>query len=296
MKVTRRQFLTLLGASSAAMVVGAPLQALALPPGAKKVIWLQGSGCTGCSVSFLNRISAQAPQTADDVLLDIVELDFHTTLMAAAGDSAVSAAEAVYAAGGYLLVVEGGVPTAFGGAACWAWTRNGVDMTFLDVVKRYAGKAAGIICIGNCASWGGIASSYPNPTSVKGVSAATGKKTINVAGCPAHPDWFVWVVAQVLTGATIALDSYGRPKALFGRTVHEQCPRRERERDNLAFGVDSYCLEELGCRGPETKAPCPIGKWNGGVNWCVDANAPCIGCTEPNFPVRGLMGYGESED
>jgi hydrogenase small subunit len=29
---------------------------------------------------------------------------------------------------------------------------------------------------------------------------------------------------------------------------------------------------------------CPSTLWNGGVNWCINANAPCIGCTNPDFP------------
>lgn len=294
MFVSRRQFLEVLGASSAALAAGNPMEALALPVGAQKVIWLQGSGCTGCSVSFLNRIADVAPQTADAVLLDIVELDFHTTLMTASGDTAVSAAMAVYNAGGYLLVVEGGVPTAFGGAACWAWRQGTAEVTFLSAVRRFAAKAVGIVCIGNCAAYGGVAAAPPNPTGVVGVKAATGRTTINIAGCPAHPDWFVWVVAQLLGGVSITLDSFGRPSALYKKPIHEICPRKEHENENISFGVDGYCLKKLGCRGPKTKAVCPVGKWNGGVNWCIDANTPCIGCTEPNFPVRGLMGYGES--
>jgi NiFe hydrogenase small subunit HydA len=200
------------------------------------------------------------------------------------------AAENAFKVGQYVLVIEGGVPTAFQGHACLAWTLNGVEYTFKDVVTRYASKAAAILCIGNCAAYGGIAAASPNPAGVVSVSALTGKATINIPGCPAHPDWFIWVVAQYLAGARITLDGYGRPKALFERTVHERCPRKEREREGLTFGVDGYCLEELGCKGPETKAPCPVGKWNGGVNWCIDANAPCIGCTEPTFPLKGLMG------
>ena len=31
------------------------------------------------------------------------------------------------------------------------------------------------------------------------------------------------------------------------------------------------------------KADCPKRKWNAGVMWCVDANAPCIGCASPQF-------------
>jgi len=295
MKISRRQFLTLLGASSATAAVGIPLQSLALPAGAKKVIWLIGSACSGCSVSFLNRIATVAPQTAGDVLLDIVEVDFHQALMVASGELAVSASEAVFLAGGYLLVIEGGIPTSFAGRACWVWSRNGVDIPFQDVVRRYASRAAGIICLGNCASWGGVPSAYPNPTGVKGVKALTGLNTINVPGCPPHPDWFIWVVAQVLAGANIALDGSGRPTALFGRTVHSQCPRRGRE-EAETFGVDNECLIELGCKGPSTMAGCPVGKWNGAVNWCADSNAPCIGCAEPSFPLSGLMGPGTGGD
>ena len=34
--------------------------------------------------------------------------------------------------GGYVLAVEGGIPTAFDGNACWAWRENGHDVTFAD--------------------------------------------------------------------------------------------------------------------------------------------------------------------
>ena len=95
--------------------------------------------------------------------------------MASAGQEAVAEAEAVYQKGGYVLAVEGGVPTAFNGSACWAWTYNGVEVTFLDAVKALAGKAAAILCIGTCAAWGGIPAAPPNPAGIKGVKAVTGK-------------------------------------------------------------------------------------------------------------------------
>jgi hydrogenase small subunit len=295
MEISRRHFLSVLGASSLAAIAGPALDALALPANAKKAIWLQGSGCTGCSVSFLNRISSVSPTSAADVLLNLVEVDYQPTIMSASGELAVSAAEAVYAQGGYVLLVEGGVPTAFGGAACWGWSMGGKDYTFLEIVNKYVSKAAATICIGTCASWGGVSAAYPNPTAVKGVAQATGKKTVNIAGCPPHPDWIVWGLAQVLAGTPVALDSYSRPTALYGRTVHDRCPREEME-ETKSFGVDNRCLKEIGCKGPTTKAPCPTGKWNNAVNWCVDSNAPCIGCTEASFPVQGLMGIGTGTD
>jgi hydrogenase small subunit len=118
---------------------------------------------------------------------------------------------------------------------------------------------------------------------VKGVQAVTGKNTINIAGCPTHPDWIVYAVARLLAGQSLPLDGYGRPSALFNRTVHSVCPRRERG-EAERFGVDGRCLEELGCRGPVTRANCPTLRWNNQASWCIEVNAPCLGCTEPTFP------------
>jgi hydrogenase small subunit len=289
MEISRRHFLSILGASSLAAITGPAMSALALPANPVKVIWLQGSGCTGCSVSFLNRISGEAPASAADVLLNLVEVDYHPNIMAASGELAVSAAEAVYAEGGYVLLVEGGVPTAFGGAACWGWSMGGKDYTFYDIVNKYASKAAAVVCIGTCASWGGMSAAYPNPTAVQGVGRATGRPTINIAGCPPHPDWIIWGIAQLLAGVAVPLDSFGRPTALYQYTVHDCCPRNGTEQAT-EYGVDGHCLRALGCHGPETVAPCPAYLWNNGVNWCVDSNAPCIGCSEATFPERGLVG------
>jgi len=334
MNVSRRDFLKFCGLSAAAVglstsELGLLEKALASPSG-PSVIWLQGSGCTGCSVSFLNLFtggasvpsgpgsstkfkaflplvtrdwqhSEPAPNpgpdptpapspspgpsagTAADVLINNINLVYHPNLMSLAGQDAVAQAEAAYNKGGYLLAVEGGIPTAFGGRACYAWTYNEQEVTFEQAVRTLADKAAGILCIGTCAAWGGIPAAPPNPTGVMGVKALTGKDTINIPGCPTHPDWIVWAVVQLLLGKPIALDSFGRPTQFFGTTVHDQCPRNGLTKATT-IGVDNNCLMDLGCRGPATMANCPLQKWNNQVNWCVDANAPCIGCTEPGFP------------
>jgi hydrogenase small subunit len=287
MKVTRRDFLKFCGISAAALGLSAGdlkllKEALANPNG-PTVLWLQGTSCTGCSISFLNRISNTAPTTAADLLINSINLAYHPNLMALAGDAAVAVAENAYNTGGYVLAVEGGAPTNFGGNTCLAWSYNGEDVTFQEAVLDLSSRAAAILAIGTCASYGGIAAAPPNPTGVKSIKALTGKTTINIAGCPPHPDWVVWTVAQLLLGKNIAVDSYGRPTTLFNKTVHNQCPRRETEEAGT-FGIDNRCLEELGCRGPKTIANCPKVLWNGGVNWCIDANAPCLGCTNPNFP------------
>jgi hydrogenase small subunit len=291
MKVSRRDFLKFLGASAATLGLSGTdlgrLQKVLASQTGPSVIWLQGAACTGCSESFLNRISSTDPKTAADVLIKSVNLMYHPNLMASAGEDAVDQAEAAYNKGGYVLAVEGGVPTAFGGNTCWAWSVGGREVTFQEVVTTLAGRAAAILCIGTCASWGGIPAAPPNLTGVKGVKAATGKNTINIAGCPPHPDWIVWTIVQILLGKPITFDSFGRPTALFGRKIHDRCPRKEFDKAD-DFGIDLRCLKELGCRGPKTKANCQTQLWNGGANWCVDANALCIGCTEPQFPYTQL--------
>jgi hydrogenase small subunit len=289
MHITRRDFLKICGVSAAALGLSATdlfrLEQVLAATDAPTVLWLSGSSCTGCSISFLNHISASAPTDAGDILLNHINLAYHPNLMAAAGQTAAQAAYEAYNQGGYVLAVEGGVPTAFGGRACWPWTYNGTEETFQEVVTKFAGKAAAILCIGTCASWGGIPASgvtYVNPTQVKGVGAVTGKSTINIGGCPPHPNWVVWAIAQLLLGNPISRDSHGRPTYIFREDIHEDCPREDMNQVST-FGVNG-CLMGLGCRGPGTRANCASLKWNNGQSWCVEANAPCYGCTEPTFP------------
>jgi len=300
MNISRRDFLKFCTASSATLALS-PLdllnleQALANPNG-PSVLWLQGSGCTGCSVSLLNRISGAAPTTVGDLLINTINLAYHPNLMAAAGDSAVKIARDVAATGNYILAVEGGIPTAYGGAPCWAWAENGTDVTVANAVASLASRAKAVLAIGTCACWGGMSAAAPNPTGVKGVSAVIQKPTVNIAGCPPHPDWIVSTIAQyITTGSAGTLDSYGRPTALFGRTVHDQCPREEHGRATV-YGMDNYCLRSLGCYGPVTRAGCARTLWNGGNNWCIDANAQCIGCTEPSFPGAPLRFHAAFDD
>jgi hydrogenase small subunit len=298
MILSRRDFLNMCKTSSLALGLSAldivKLQEALANPNAPTILWLQGSACTGCTVSLLNYVSAARPADIADLLINNVNLAYHNTAMAAVADTGLEALDAAYAKGGYVLAVEGGVPTAFGGHACIAWSRNGQDVTFQDAVKTLAARASSILCIGTCASWGGVPAAPPNPTAVRGVGIITGRRTINIAGCPPHPNWIVWTIANLLLGRVGELDDKGRPKALFSRSVHERCPRKEMP-EAWTYGQDGRCLEEMMCAGPKTRANCPTIGWNNNANWCVDANSPCIGCTEPLFPRYTLRGIGESK-
>jgi hydrogenase small subunit len=253
------------------------------------VVWLQAQSCSGCSVSLLNSIHYA---TIDDLLINTLDLNFHSTVMSAAGDLAVGAAEAARAVPGYVLVVEGAIPTAAGGEYCYLWP----GMTALQAVQAYSQDAGFVLAVGTCAAYGGIPGGAGNLTNAKGLSEIVGRRTpvINLPGCPAHPDWIVGTIVHLLTeGRAPNLDICGRPRDFYRRPIHSQCPNRQGFFDTNQFAGElgeEGCLFRLGCRGQWTASDCPIRQWNSagageyGVNWCIGAGAPCQGCTEPAFP------------
>ncbi len=295
MEVSRRDFLKYCGISAGALGLSmldlGLLNSALAADGAPSVIWLQGSSCCGCSISLINRIAATVPKTVDELLTSSIDLIFHPNLMGPAGSEAVAAVRSIQ---NYILVLEGGVPTIFNGSACTVWTENDIDVTYGEAMRSLAPNAMKVICVGQCACFGGIPASGGNPTQIVSAPTYLAMPTINIAGCPPHPDWMIGTIAQLLAGKNVALDKYGRPADLFARTVHSRCPLRERDEADT-FGVRNRCLKELGCRGPHTYCNCPDMKWNNGVSWCVNAGGPCIGCTEPSFPGTNSFYSGEGE-
>ena len=256
------------------------------------VVWLQASTCSGCSVSVLN---ASAPKITDLLLSEVIpgrhiNLRFQATVMAGAGEPVVAILERIpkEEPGGYLLVVEGSIPTADGGI----YGTLGEE-PMVDRVTSLAKEAMAILAIGTCASYGGMFAADPNPGGCVGVGALLREQgidvpVINIPGCPPHPDWFVGTVAAVLVGGieSVRTDELGRPSRFFGQLIHENCPRRAYfdEGKFAAHLSDEGCLYELGCKGTITHADCPLRRWNGGTNWVIGSGAPCNGCTEPEFP------------
>ncbi len=262
------------------------------------VIYLQAAACSGCAVSMLN----SASPTIKNILIDQItpgvhiNLKFHPVIMAAAGDLALQVMEDTVKRqkGEYVLVVDGAIPTADGGIYSVIGERNGKPVPVMERLKELAADAMAVIALGTCAAFGGIPAAPPNPTgckSVQKVLEASGikKPLINVPGCPPHPDWFVGTVAGIILNGLPKpeeLDDFLRPKAFYGKLVHENCPRRayfDEGKFAKKFG-DEGCLYELGCKGPITHADCPLRHWNSGTNWVIGAGAPCNGCTQPEFP------------
>ncbi len=292
--VSRREFMQFCAATAATLGLGAGAES-AIAKAVEKakrpsVIWLHFQECTGCSESLLR---AEHP-TLEKLILDVISLDYHETLMAAAGHQAEAARNAAMEAnkGKYILVVEGAIPTKANGIYCKVGGKTAIDLT-----KECAANAAAVIAIGSCASWGGMPSTIPSiagfdssPTGSSGVADVLGKPVVTIPGCPPNPYNFLATAVHFLTfGKLPEIDNLGRPKFAYGRIIHEHCERRahfDAGRFAHEFGDEGhrkgYCLYKLGCKGPETYANCStIGFGDvGESNWPVACGHPCIGCSE----------------
>jgi [NiFe] hydrogenase small subunit len=224
----------------------------------------------------------------DELVLEILSVEYHETIMAAAGYQAeenLRNAVEKYK-GKFVCVVEGSIATKYDGGY-----GKVAGKSFLEIAKEVVPHAAATICMGTCATFGGVPAAKPNPGGYKGVGDALGLPTLNISGCPPNPINLIGtVVNYLLLGKLPALDDKGRPLFAYGKTIHDQCPRRahfENEEFVTEFGsaeaAKGYCLYKMGCRGPETYNNCPIAKFNDGTSWPVQAGHPCIGCSEPDF-------------
>ncbi|MCD4675374.1 MAG: hydrogenase small subunit [Desulfobacula sp.] len=292
--VSRRNFLKTVTGTAAGIgisqvfnpaLVSAMEKALETHP----VLWIQGQGCSGCSVSLLNNVD---PSIAD-VLLKVISLQFHPTVMASEGETAL---ENLYKIaeeykGKFSLAVEGSIPMAADGKYCIIGELNHKEITMVDLVKDLGAKAGSVLAVGTCAAYGGIPAAEGSETGATGVMEffkTYGIKTpvVNIPGCPSHPDWIVGSIVHLLTKGLPELDDDGRPVVFFGENIHDNCSHiDEYDAGEMSekFSDPKGCRMDLGCKGPDTYADCYKRKWNSGMNWCVD-NAVCIGCVEPGFP------------
>lgn len=140
------------------------------------VFWVQGQGCTGCSVTLLN---STHPSIAD-VLLKIISLEFHPTVMAAEGEGAYEHMMRVAEKfkGKFIFAVEGAVPVAHDGKCCVVAEANHHEVTMTEVTKVLAANAAAVLAVGTCAAYGGIPAGKGNETGAMGVSAFLKKEGI----------------------------------------------------------------------------------------------------------------------
>jgi hydrogenase small subunit len=292
--VSRRGFLKALTGTAAGIGLSQminPALVSAMKKGLENhpVLWIQGQGCTGCSVSLLNSVE---PSIAK-VLLDIISLQYHPTIMASEGESALHNLYKIAEEykGKFSLVVEGAIPLAANGKYCIVGERDHREITMVEMTTEIGKMAGSVLAVGTCAAYGGIPAAKGNLTQATGVQDVFKKfnintPVVNIPGCPPHPDWIVGSIAHLLTKGIPELDSDGRPLLFFGENIHENCPYLDyfdQEIYSKTFTDKKGCRLEIGCKGPDTYADCFRRKWNSGLNWCVE-NAVCIGCVEPGFP------------
>jgi hydrogenase small subunit len=154
-------------------------------------------------------------------------------------------------------------------------------------------NAKGIIAAGTCTCFGGIPAAEGNSTKAVGMKAFMERqgipvqnRLINCPGCPVHPHCLLGTVAYVIAKGYPAVDPVLlTPDMFYKHSVHDECPRFHYWEKRIfaeKFG-DEGCLFNLGCLGPLSRTTCPRRQWNGGVNWCIRAGAPCIACTNAEF-------------
>ncbi|HEY7646856.1 MAG TPA: hydrogenase, partial [Hyphomicrobiales bacterium] len=138
-----------------------------------------------------------------------------------------------------VFVFEGTVITAPNGTGEW---NRFAGRPMKDWVAALAKVASYTVAIGDCATWGGIPATEPNPTDSMGLQflkrnrggflgegyrSRAGLPVINIPGCPAHPDWITQIVVALATGrgADISLDEFHRPKTFFSTFTQTGCTR-----------------------------------------------------------------------
>ncbi|MDA8079592.1 MAG: hydrogenase small subunit [Nitrospiraceae bacterium] len=287
--VTRRDFMKFCSAMAAVLAlphtfagkIAEAIEAARRP----SLVWLEFQDCCGNSEALLR---ASKP-TIGRIVLDILSVDYHETIMAAAGKQAEKSLYDVVdkQKGKYIAVVEGSIPMKDNGVYCCVGGKSA-----LDIARKVCGNAMATIAVGTCATAGGIPAAKPNPTGAVGVKTAVpGITLINLPGCPMNVENLTATVVHFLTfGALPATDGEGRPLFAYGERIHDHCERRahfDAGQFVRQWGDEGHrqgwCLYEMGCKGPETYGNCPVVKYNMGTSWPVQAGHGCVGCYQANF-------------
>ncbi len=284
------------------------------------VIWMTtGLSCDGDSVAMTSAVDPSLEDIITGVIPGMPKVVVHNPVLAYEnGDDFM---EAWYQAergelDPFVLVVEGSIPNEeINGEGHWAAIgddpETGQPITTNEWVDRLAPKAAAVVAVGTCATYGGIPAMKNNPTGAMGLpdylgwnwKSQAGLPVVCIPGCPAQPDnmteTLMYLVFHLAGMAPVPeLDDALRPKWLFERTAREGCNRAGyTEQGNYAteYGDDPRCLVKLGCKGPVVKCNVPIRGWQSGVGGCPNVGGICMACTMPGFPDKYMPFMDEDE-
>jgi hydrogenase small subunit len=273
------------------------------------VIWMTtGLSCDGDSVAMTSATNPSLEDIITQAIPGMPKVVIHNPVIAY--ENGADFLQAWYDAEAgkldpFVLVLEGSVPNEqINGDGHWSGMgtnpETGQPITTNEWLDRLAPKAAAVVAVGTCATYGGIPAMKNNPTGAMGLPDYLGWKwrskaglpVVCIPGCPAQPDnttETLLYLALHLAGLAPApeLDEALRPKWLFGRTVRESCNRAgfsEQGEFATEYGSDPRCLVKLGCKGPVVKCNVPVRGWVNHMGGCPNVGGICMACTMPGFP------------
>lgn len=262
---------------------------------AVNLYWLQGGGCGGDTMSFLNQESPDILELFS--LLDINPL-WHPSLSNLNYSEHNHLIEDIISGDQRLdiLCLEGSIIRGPGGTGMYNVV-NGKPRK--DLIAALARRAQIVVAIGTCASFGGIgtagdieATGLQFHKKEKGgflgkmFTAGSGLPVINLAGCPCHGEVVAGVIRTLIAGANLPLDEFNRPVEWYGLMVHQGCTRNEYHEyrvEEKEFGEKGCLFFYKGCHGPLARGVCNKLLWNRRSSK-TRIGVPCFGCTSPDFP------------
>ncbi|HID93348.1 MAG TPA: HupU protein [bacterium (Candidatus Stahlbacteria)] len=274
------------------------------------LLWLQSGCCGGSTISFLN---AEQPDILTTFRMLNVNLSWHPSLSPEMGEAVIEIFNQFVSKKKKLdvLIVEGAIyhgPNKTG--KYFMFHGRPFKEWILDLAK----VAHYTMATGTCASFGGIAASGTNPMDATGLQFMREEKggllgadytsqasfpVINIAGCPAHPDWIVESLTSIVLGKLdiTELDKYNRPKIFYSKLAHHACPRNEYYEFKASaeeYSQQGCLFENLGCKATQCESDCNERLWLGRTGSCTRGGFPCISCTSPKFP-DGFLPFFETE-
>ncbi|PKN14892.1 MAG: Ni/Fe hydrogenase [Deltaproteobacteria bacterium HGW-Deltaproteobacteria-24] len=248
-----------------------------------KVVWLQALTCNGNTQSFLS-----SNQTRFEHFLNAFDLVYHPCLTneTSLQDILDSSFDIDF------LLVEGAITSQ-------THFFSLCNKSAKYILQQLTQRSQYVICVGSCASYGGIHAKFEYNNDIVGVQSSLDNllpksqhPIINLTGCPVHPEWILQTLFTLQGKKSITLDSQNRPVELYSHLAHHGCVRNEYfewKVEAHTFGLKEGCLfYDQGCRGPMTHSSCNKILWND-ISSKTRVGMPCIGCTEFDFPRENLF-------
>jgi [NiFe] hydrogenase small subunit len=274
--VSRRDFMKYCTALTATMGLSSSFvpkvaEVFALPAQRPPVIWLHFGECTGCSESLLR---SQYPYI-DELVLEVLSVEYHETIMAAAGHQAEEHLHACREKVRRQVHLRGrGCDRHQFRRRLW----QGGRPTFLEIAKEVVPKAAATIChIGSCANFGGVPAAAPNPGGYKGCRRSHWHQDPQHRRLSAQPHQPGGHRGQLSpAGQAARAGRPGRPLFAYGKTIHDSVPPpvpfrkrgvRGRVRPKRPPWATACTKWAAAVRKPTTTAPspssttAPAGRW-----------------------------------